>query len=444
MPSESLRIISLNDPSLFGLPDDVLQVGDEIVAIGESKGRLDQLDFHYHIENNDALRLKVKKTDGRVEELSLDADSLRDLAIRFTPMKFRRCRNKCPFCFVDQMPKGLRRSLYLKDEDYRLSFLYGNYTTLNDVTDEDLEKIITENLHPQFVSVHAVDKTIRERVFGRPLKNDILRTLERLTSNGITVHAQVVLCPGLNDGASLVETIEALAALDPNVLSLSVVPVGLTRHRRNLPPLRRYEIDEYPAIIQLIEEYQDKFLASERRSRFVFLSDEWYIASGHPLPPFESYESFAQIDNGVGMTRDFLAGVASDIESFGIPRRLSKISIATGKLGAGIFHDYVFPILESGGVQEMPRVIEVRNEFFGEEVTVSGLLVYEDLERALANTNRSEKIFIPPNTLNFESRFIDGPTLHHLREVLRADVYVPEASLVKTLMAAVDGGGEDE
>ncbi len=439
---EHLEIISLNDPSLMGIKEDLLRAGDRIIGInGHNIG--DQLDFYYYCDGLDRASLKIRKRNGMMREITLDSETLRALDIKFAPMKFQRCRNKCPFCFVDQMPKGLRPSLYLKDEDYRLGFLYGNYTTMNDISDTEIDQIVVQNRQPQYVSVHAIDPGIRENIFGRPIKRNIMDTLRKLTSAEIGIHAQIVLCPGLNDGRSLEDTVEALESLGSGILSLSVVPVGLTRYREGLPEIRRFKTEEYPVIIDQVESFQSAFLDSPRKSRFVFLSDEWYLGSDSSLPSSVAYEGFPQIDNGVGMSRDFIESSLLDLADYPPPIDLGLAVIATGELGARVFNNYIFPALENDGVVTMPDLREVENKFFGTGVTVSGLLVFEDLVEALKDIDADTVIFLPPNTLNYEGRFIDGPNMEHFAHEIEASVIIPESSLVKNLHSMTQNGGRN-
>jgi putative radical SAM enzyme (TIGR03279 family) len=433
MKNESLHIIAVNDPALYGLDEGTFEIGDEVVEVDGHPIR-DQLDFHFFSASDESPRLTLRKKTGELRVVEIDAETLDEMDIRFEPMIFKECRCRCPFCFVDQMPPGLRPALYVKDEDYRLSFLYGNYTTMNDITDGDIDKIVTQNLQPQFVSVHALEPDVREAVFGRPMKRDIAKTLKTLARNGIAIHAQVVLCPGINDGIHLERTIEGLEALDPLVESLSIVPVGLTRHRKGLPAIRRFHASEHAGVIGLVERYQERFLGGPRRSRFVFASDEWYVASGRELPPYESYEQFQQIDNGVGMTRSLVREVEEELPDAELPPTLGRIGIVTGVLGSRVFEEYVFPLFERAGIAELPQILAVENRFFGETVTVAGLLTAEDIIARLKNAEDETLCLLPPNCLNFEGRFIDGPDVDHVRSASGRSVSAPERSLVRSIV----------
>lgn len=432
----------MKDPADFGLDPSVLRVGDKIVAVAGEKAE-DQLDWHFYASRGKTVRVTVERPDGRVEDVTLPSETVAELEIWFRAMDFRRCRCKCPFCFVDQMPKGLRKSLYIKDEDFRLSFLYGNFTTMNDTTDEELDKIILQKNSPQWVSVHVIDEELRKRVFGRPMKRDIVDTLRRMAEGGVIVHTQAVLVPGLNDGRYLEETIETLEAIHPNLASLAVVPVGLTGHREGLPELRSFRNDEMGAVIDQIEPFRGRFLAGPRQSRFVFPSDEWYVGSGRQVPGADCYEGYPQLDNGVGVIRDFLEEIEADVDALGIARALGNIRIVTGRLGESVFAQYVFPLLRAKGVRSLPELVAVENSFFGPEVTCSGLLVGADmmaaLKRETADDGEEKLAMIPPNCLNHDGVTIDEMSVDDMAATLGAPVIAPEESFVQALQEYAEG-----
>jgi putative radical SAM enzyme (TIGR03279 family) len=355
------------------------------------------------------------------------------LEIWFEAMDFRRCRCKCPFCFVDQMPKGMRETLYVKDEDFRLSFLYGNFTTMNDITDAELAKIIEQKNSPQWVSVHVVEGGMRRFIFGRPMKRDIVHTLRTLAEGGITVHCQAVIVPGKNDGDYLRETIETLEAIHPNIATLAVVPVGLTKHRGGLSTIRSYRDEEMGPVIDLVESYQGRYLAA-RGSRFVFASDEWYVGATREAPSFDAYEGFPQLDNGVGSIRNTLSEIEDDLAQYELPADLGGVRIATGSLGVRVFERYVFPLLQSHGVRALPALVAVRNDFFGASVTCSGLLVGADIIASVrAAGGEPCTTFIPPNCLNYDSVTIDAMSVEDLTRELGALVVAPTESFVAAL-----------
>jgi putative radical SAM enzyme (TIGR03279 family) len=341
-------------------------------------------------------------------------------------MDFRRCRCKCPFCFVDQMPKGMRETLYVKDEDFRLSFLYGNFTTMNDVSDAEISKIIEQRNSPQWVSVHVIDEAMRRFIFGRPMKRDIVKTLRTLADGGIKVHTQAVIVPGRNDGDYLRETIETLEGIGEHVSTLAVVPVGLTKHRENLSSIRSYRDEEMAPVIDLVESYQQRFV-EKRTSRFVFASDEWYVGAGREAPGYHTYEDFPQLDNGVGSIRNFLAEIEADLDSFELPADASSIRIATGSLGARVFERYLFPLLAARGIRAMPELTVVGNEYFGSGVTCSGLLVGRDIVSAVSNTGVAKTTFIPPNCLNYSGVTIDEMSVDDLAKETGAAVVATDS-----------------
>ena len=432
MADRALKIVSMKDPADFGLAPGILAVGDAIVEVA-GKPAEDQLDFHFHASRGKSVSILVERPNGTRDRIVLPTRAVAGLEIWFEAMDFRRCRCKCPFCFVDQMPKGMRETLYVKDEDFRLSFLYGNFTTMNDVTDGEIQKIIEQRNSPQWVSVHVIDDAMRRFIFGRPMKRDIVQTLRTLADGGITVHTQAVIVPGRNDGDYLRETIETLEGIGPHISTLAVVPVGLTRHRQGLATIRSFRDDEMAPIIDLVESYQDRFLQS-RQSRFVFASDEWYVGAGRVAPGYSTYEDFPQLDNGVGSIRNFLAEIEADLESIELPPDLSAIRIATGSLGARVFERYVIPLLVSRGVRAMPDLVVVPNEYFGSGVTCSGLLVGKDIVDAVSRLSGPPKTtFIPPNCLNYDGVTIDEMSEADIAAALGAPVVAPVDSFVEAL-----------
>jgi putative radical SAM enzyme (TIGR03279 family) len=426
MADKALEIVSMKNPADFGLAPDILSVGDRILTVA-GKTAEDQLDFHFHTSRGRTVSLRVQRRNGEVENIVLPTAAVAGLEIWFEAMDFRRCRCKCPFCFVDQMPGGMRETLYVKDEDFRLSFLYGNFTTMNDVTDEELAKIIEQKNSPQWVSVHVIEGGMRRFIFGRPMRRDIVATLRTLAEGGITVHTQAVIVPGKNDGDYLRETIETLEAIHPNIASLAVVPVGLTKHRKGLSIIRSFHDEEMGEVIDLVEDYQRRFL-EKRGSRFVFASDEWYVGAVRDVPGFDDYEGFPQLDNGVGTIRTFCTDIEEDLETCDLPGDLSGVRIATGSLAARVFERQVFPRLRAAGATAMPELVRVTNEFFGASVTCSGLLVGADIVRAVhAAGGPPRPTLIPPNCLNYAGVTIDEMSPDDMARELGAPVEAPES-----------------
>jgi putative radical SAM enzyme (TIGR03279 family) len=431
MADKALEIVSMKNPADFGLDPNILAVGDRIVEVA-GKPAEDQLDFHFHSSKGKTVSIRVERKDGTRENIVLPTSAVAGLEIWFEAMDFRRCRCKCPFCFVDQMPKGMRETLYVKDEDFRLSFLYGNFTTMNDMTDAEIAKIIEQKNSPQWVSVHVIEGGMRRFIFGRPMKRDIVATLRTLAEGDIKVHCQAVIVPGKNDGDYLRQTIETLEAIHPNILSLAVVPVGLTKHRSGLSIIRSYRDDEMGAVIDLVDSYRERYLAS-RGSRFVFASDEWYVGAVRDVPPYEDYEGFPQLDNGVGSIRHFLAEIEADLDAYDLPSDLRGIRIATGSLGVRVFERYVFPLLRAHGVREVPDIVSVRNDFFGASVTCSGLLVGADIIASVRAAGGDRVTFIPPNCLNYDQVTIDAMSVDDLSREVGAPVVAPGDSFIEAL-----------
>jgi putative radical SAM enzyme (TIGR03279 family) len=353
-------------------------------------------------------------------------DGDRNLGLLFAPMSFRACGNKCIFCFSDQNPRGLRKSLYFKDEDYRLSFLFGNYVTLTGAGPGDLERIVDQRMSPLFVSIHAFDPLVRRKLLGISRDDCLWQKLEFLAKKGIELHGQVVLCPGINDGPVLEETVSACARLYPSLRSLALVPVGLTRHRKALPPLERYDAGGAKALVSWARGIQDLY-QKKFHEPFVYLSDEFYLLAGRPLPSLRCYGDFWQSGNGVGMTARFLASFRSHSRAF--PKSLSRpgrIVLATGVLAAPVLQKKVLPVLNR--IRKLKAVVlAVPNRFYGETVTVSGLLAGRDIAAALGTVHAADAVaFIPSNCLNHGGLFLDGWTVPRLEKAAGRAVRVLE------------------
>jgi len=340
-----------------------------------------------------------------------------ELGLEFAEPTFdglRRCNNHCEFCFLNGMPLGMRRSLYVKDDDYRYSFLFGNYITLTNVTEGDWDRLAEQRLSPLYVSVHATDLTLRRRILGNPAAPDVVEQLKRLGSLHIQVHAQIVLIPGLNEGQHLARTVADLAALHPTVQSIAVVPVGLTRYHRG--PFRVYRPEEAGSILIQISDWQREY-RRQHGLNLVYASDEWYLLAGLDVPPAEEYDGFPQLENGVGLTRVFLAEIL-DIRD--CRSRVGKVTLVCGTL--------IAPVLERKAAelsQVVVEVVPVENRFFGPTVTVSGLLTGRDVVEVLQGRALGEVVFLPRAMFDASGELtLDDMTLAAIGERLRVEVEV--------------------
>lgn len=397
-----------------------LEPGDRILSIN-GKAINDALDYRFYI-TNEMVELVVQQGDEQVVfEIEKEYDD--DLGIVPEEMEMRSCGNKCIFCFVFQNPKGLRKSLYFKDEDYRFSFLYGHYTTLTNATREDLERIVEQRLSPLYISVHVTDPELRKLMLGIKFDDHLFEKIDYLTRNGIELNCQVVLCPGLNDGAVLDKTIADLKSYYPGIRSVAIVPVGLTKYRKNLFPIQPVT-DEYSRRIIAETDQRRERLRKELGSSFVYLSDEFYIRTDTPIPEADYYEGFYQLENGVGLTRDYIDRFEEEQSRLQNPvDRPLNISLVTGVLGSKVLNRYFLQRLN--GIPGMSfRLHTVHNRFYGPGITVSGLLVGEDIYHTLKEQPTGDYIILPPDCLNDEGVFLDDWTLPQLQEKLGKPVIV--------------------
>jgi putative radical SAM enzyme (TIGR03279 family) len=401
------RLVRLNGHALRDLVDFHVQAGEEELAIDLERG-------------GERHAVLVRREWGR--DLGLECEPP-------APAEISTCANKCVFCFIHQLPRGLRRSLYVKDDDYRLSFLHGNYITLTDLPESELQRIVDLRLSPLYVSVHATDPALRHFLLGSPksIRGDLMERMRRLADAGIRMHAQVVLCPGLNDGPHLERTVRELGALHPGVTTVAIVPVGLTRHREGLPPLRAITADEARAVIRAVDGWQAGFLPA-LGTRLVFAADELYLQAGAPLPPVAAYEGFPVVEDGVGLVRRFH-------EDF---RRLARRPAAARWSGARavtvVTGELFGPILERlARTLRVPGlrvdVAPVPNEFFGRAISVAGLLTGQDVARALTGRALGDLVLVPRVALT-ETRgvFLDDVAPGDLAGHLGVPVVTPEAS----------------
>ena len=412
---------------------ELIHKGDEIIKINSMPAG-DQLDILFHMDDYESVNLVLKKGCGKVVDISVDPRHFREAGILFEEMRFINCRSKCIFCFVDQMVKGLRDSLYQKDDDYRLSFLYGNYITLNDISNEELDRIIEYHLSPLYVSVHSVNNDIREHLFGRPISNNIITILKRLADGGITIHAQIVLIPGINDGKILEESVEKLAEFYPSCRSLAIVPVGLTKHRKGLPEIPIFTKKEAQKLVKWAEKKEVTLAEySETNRRFFYLSDEFYFLAEKKIPDSNYYGDYLQLSNGVGMSRLFIEETKNEIKNLKkIHAATAGFTIVTGKLGYKLINEYIMPMIETNLPELKVGLLSVPNTLFGENVTVSGLLSGKDIIETVKRSKEiADRIVLPPNSINHDGLLIDDFSPLELQDELQKEILVPESNFLE-------------
>ena len=397
-----------------------LQAGDTLLAINGQHLR-DFLDYVRLTRHAEELVLDVRRVDGEEWELEFDKDADEELGLEIEHPQPEQCGNNCLFCFVQQLPRGLRPTLYVKDEDYRFSYLYGAYVTLSTIREEEVQRILTDQLSPLYVSVHAADEELRARLLGhKTLLPPLLPLLQRLTAGGIEIHTQIVLCPGLNDGVALEKTVAALGALRPGIRSLALVPVGLTGHRAHLPALRTHNRDEARTLLVQLAGWQGDFLASGA-SRFVFAADELYLKAGVDFAPLAEYETLPQYENGVGMIPLFRAD-AAEVLAAAQPLPPFTVDCLTGASFYPEMEKFAAALSAKTGVHIVVHRIE--NHFFGGEVTVTGLLTGVDIVAGLQGKLQSPILLIPDVVFrDGEDLFLDNMSPEEIGTVLQAEIF---------------------
>lgn len=397
-----------------------IRAGDKVLKVNEKEIK-DALDYRFYITAEQVKLIVQRGNEELIYEIEKEYDD--DLGLELEDLEMRSCGNKCIFCFVFQNPKGLRKPLYFKDEDYRFSFLYGHYTTLTNATQTDLERIVDQRLSPLYISVHVTEPRLRKVMLGINFDDHLIEKIEYLTKNGIELNCQIVLCPGLNDGAYLEKTISDLKSYYPGIKSIAIVPVGLTKHRKNLYPINPVT-KEYG--LKTIAETDEKrrLLKVELGTYYVYLSDEFYIRTNTPLPGNEYYEDFYQLENGVGLTRDLMSTFEEEFPRLeNLYAHSGKFSLVTGILGGDVLQKYFLEKLNRlPGLSFEIRTIN--NEFYGSSITVSGLLVGEDIYRQLKDELLGDYVILPPRCLNEDGVFLDEWTLPQLEEKLGRKLFV--------------------
>lgn len=419
-----------------------IEAGDILVSIN-GKEIEDVFDYHFYV-NDTFLDVVIRKADGEEWELEIEKEFDEDLGIEFENGlmdDYKSCTNKCMFCFIDQMPPGMRETLYFKDDDSRLSFLQGNYITLTNMKDKDLERIIQYKLAPINISVHTTNPELRCKMLHNRFAGDALKKIDRLYEAGIQMNGQIVLCKGENDGEELERTLRDLSKYLPYMESLSVVPVGLTKYRDGLYPLEPFTKEDAIEVIKTIEKWQN-ICMEEHDMHFVQASDEWYLLAGMPLPEEERYDGYIQLENGVGMLRLLITEFQDALEEYRQDADMKaeameyleecgghhKVTIATGRLAAPFIKELAAEFMEEFPGYEV-EVVDIRNDFFGERITVSGLITAQDMVAQLKGKDLGNAVAIPCNMLRMGERvFLDDWSVEEVENALQVPLVIVKSS----------------
>lgn len=417
-----------------------IEPGDILLSIN-GQPMQDVFDYHYAV-NEEHLVVLIEKPDREQWELEIEKDYEEDLGLEFEQGlmdDYKSCTNKCMFCFIDQMPPGMRETLYFKDDDARLSFLQGNYITLTNMKEADLERILLYKLSPVNISIHTMNPALRCQMLHNRFAGEALHKLDRLCEAGIEMNSQIVLCKGYNDGKELDFSIGELGKMYPHMQSLSVVPVGLTKYREGLAPLEGFGKEEALKVLEQIHSWQERFLR-QYGTRFVFASDEWYLKAGIPIPEEAYYEGYGQIENGVGMVRSLKEEVRTYLKCLpkASPTRENKhISMATGVLAYPIIKELA-EMVQNKFPHIKPVVYEIVNDYFGHDITVAGLLTGRDLIHQLAGQDLGEYLLLPDVLLRSgEDVLLDDLTVGDLEKALQIRIRIVQSdgkSLVDALL----------
>ncbi len=402
-----------------------IRSGDTLVSI-DGNPINDVLDYRFYL-TNPHIRLRLLRS-GRPYEVNLRKGEYDDIGLEFETYlmdKQHTCKNKCIFCFVDQMPPGMRQSLYFKDDDSRLSFLFGNYITLTNLTEADIDRIIKMRISPVNISVHTTDPDLRVRMMKNPRAADSLAWLEKLCQAGIRVNTQLVLCPGYNDGPALERTLEDLGKLWPNLQSIACVPVGLTRYRQGLTPLEPFTQRGAAETIDIIHRFADR-MEREHGERVAYPSDEFFLKAQRPVPPASYYGEFAQLENGVGLLALLEDEFTQAMEADGSTDAVADLTLITGVAAWPLLRSLADRVQQRHpGVRLQVRAIV--NQFFGENITVAGLVTGGDILRQLAGRELGGGVLLPSVMLRHEQdRFLDDLTLEEFRQRIGVPVTVVE------------------
>lgn len=407
-----------------------IEVGDILLTINEQPV-VDIIDYMF-LTNDEVIEIEIQKPDGEIWAFDIEKEYDESLGIEFdNPIidHAKRCTNSCVFCFIDQLPKGMRESLYFKDDDSRLSFLQGNFVTLTNLKDDDINRIIRYRISPINVSVHTTDPELRKKMLGNRFAGNIMERLKQLCDGGITVNAQIVLCPGYNNGEALTHTLMDLMTLAPNLNSIAIVPIGLTRHREGLIHMEAFNQATAYETIQRVTAFQEVALA-KLKSRFAFLADEFYIKAEVDFPPDSDYEDYIQLEDGVGMIRKLMTEVDSVLSSESTTSKSKSKSNQIDQEHKQIHFALVTGVAAAPNLERIARQIEevyptltidvitIQNEFFGERITVSGLITGIDIMKQAEHLKLKsiDQILLPSSMFRADEEvLLDDVTLTELQ-----------------------------
>ncbi len=410
-----------------------IQPGDRLIAINNIEIE-DIFDYQYYMEDT-YIEILIEKPDGEQWVLEVDKEESEDVGIVFDNGlmdDYRSCHNKCIFCFIDQMPRGMRETLYFKDDDSRLSFLQGNYVTLTNMSEHDIDRIIKYHLSPINISFQTMNPELRCKMLNNRFAGEALKKVDRLYKAGITMNGQIVLCKGINDGDELIFSIREMMKYIPILESVSVVPVGLSKYREGLYPLQPFLKEDAREVLSVIHSFQRE-IHEKYGTHFIHASDEWYILAEEELPKAENYDGYLQLENGVGMLRlmldefeDALNALKKNSDGNYIRKR--DISMATGKLAFPYIRQMAEKMMEDFPELSI-HVYLIRNFFFGEMITVSGLLTGRDIITQLKGKYLGEELLLPCNVLRSgEDVFLDDVTVAELEKTLQVKTNIVKSS----------------
>ena len=407
-----------------------IKAGDELLKINGNE-IMDVLDYDFYMADGN-VTMQFKCMDGTFKVIKANKENCGLKFFTYLMDKQQHCKNKCIFCFIDQLPKGMRKSLYFKDDDSRLSFLFGNYITLTNISEHEVERIIKMHISPVNISVQTMNPELRVKMMNNKNAGKSLEILKRFSKAGISMNTQLVMCSGINDGDELRYSIEELSKMLPSVKSIAAVPVGLTKFRDGLFELTPYNKETAGQVIDIIEEYSNKF-RKEYGTGIVYPADEFFIKANRPIPSAEYYDGYPQLENGIGMIRSFIDDFEDELLFNNNKPNLKKVTLATGTDFYPFLKGCADKAQEKYGIEI--QVIGVKNDFFGHSITVSGLLTGQDLYAQLKNVHIGDKLILPYSMISdytshteHKNKFLDDMTVEELEKLLNTKIMLTQGS----------------